>query len=109
MLKSLFNGHIQHKISDMAVNLEASRLLTYKAAHLLDNGKTARFEASAAKLFSGETAVKISGDAVQIYGGAGYMKDYAIDRYFRDAKVLTVAAGSSEIQRMIMVHELKGQ
>lgn len=100
---------IQHKISDMAMNLEASRLLTYKAAHLLDNGKTARFEASAAKLYSGEAAVKISGDAVQIYGGAGYMKDYAIERYFRDAKVLTVAAGSSEIQRMIMVHELKGQ
>ncbi len=100
---------IQYKISDMAMNLEASRLLTYKTACLLDAGKTARFEASAAKLYSGEAAVKISGDAVQIYGGAGYMKDYAVERYFRDAKVLTVAAGSSEIQRMIMVHELKGQ
>lgn len=98
---------IQQKISDMAMNLEASRLITYKAACLLDQGKTARFEASAAKLFSGEAAVKISGEAVQIYGGAGYMKDYAVERYFRDAKVLTVAAGSSEIQRMIMVHELK--
>lgn len=100
---------IQYKISDMAMNLEASRLLTYKTACLLDAGKKARFEASAAKLYSGEAAVKISGDAVQIYGGAGYMKDYAVERYFRDAKVLTVAAGSSEIQRMIMVHELKGQ
>ena len=98
---------IQHKISEMAVNLEAARLLTYKAANLLDKGKRARLEASAAKLFASEAAVKISGDAVQIYGGAGYMKNYAVERYFRDAKVLTVAAGSSEIQRMIIVHELK--
>ena len=98
---------IQHKISEMAVNLEAARLLTYKAADLLDKGKRARLEASAAKLFASEAAVKISGDAVQIYGGAGYMKNYAVERYFRDAKVLTVAAGSSEIQRMIIVHELK--
>jgi len=98
---------IQHKISEMAVNLEASRLLTYNAANLMDKGKRARFEASAAKLFVCEAAVDISGDAVQIYGGAGYMKNAAVERYFRDAKVLTVAAGSSEIQRMIMVHELK--
>lgn len=100
---------IQYMISEMAVNLEAARLLTYRAADLLDRGKNARFEASAAKLFSAEAAVKISGDAVQIYGGAGYMKNHAVERYFRDAKILTVAAGSSEVQRMIIVHELKGK
>ena len=100
---------IQHRISNMAVNLESARLLTYQAANLMDKGKRARFEASAAKLFASEAAVQVSGDAVQIYGGAGYMKGAAVERYFRDAKVLTVAAGSSEVQRMIMVHELKGR
>ena len=98
---------IQSKIADMAVNLQAARLLTYNAANLLDHGKMARIEASSAKLFASEVAVNISGDAVQIYGGAGYMKDYAVERYFRDAKVLTVAAGSSEIQRLIVAHELR--
>jgi alkylation response protein AidB-like acyl-CoA dehydrogenase len=96
-------------ISEMAVSLEAARLLTYRAADLLDRGRNARFEASAAKLFSAEAAAKISGDAVQIYGGAGYMKNHAVERYFRDAKILTVAAGSSEVQRMIIAHELKGK
>ncbi len=99
---------IQSKIADMAVDLQAAKLLTYNAANLLDRGKMARIEASSAKLFASEAAVKISGDAVQIYGGAGYMKDYAVERYFRDAKVLTIAAGSSEIQRLIVAHELKG-
>ncbi len=98
---------IQGAMADMAVTLQAARLLTYNAANLLDHGKQARIEASSAKLFSAEAAVKISGDAVQIYGGAGYTKDYAVERYFRDAKVLTVAAGSSEIQRLIIAHELK--
>jgi len=98
---------IQRMISEMAVSVEAARLLVYKAADLLDKGKRARFEASSAKLFSTETAVKVSGDALQVYGGAGYIKDYPVERYFRDAKILTVAAGSSEVQRMIIVHELK--
>lgn len=98
---------IQWMISEMAVDLEAARLLTYRAATLIDRGQKARFEASAAKLFATETAVKISGQAVQIYGGAGYIKDHSVERYFRDAKVLTVAAGSSEIQRLIIVHELR--
>lgn len=98
---------IQWTISEMAVNLEAAKVLTYRAAAMLDRRLNARFEASAAKLYAAEAAVKISGSAVQIYGGAGYMKDYSVERYFRDAKVLTVAAGSSEIQRLIIVHELK--
>jgi isovaleryl-CoA dehydrogenase len=98
---------IQHRISEMAVNLESARLLTYQAANLMDKGRRARFEASAAKLLASEAAVQVSGDAVQIYGGAGYMKGAAVERYYRDAKVLTVAAGSSEVQRMIMVHELR--
>lgn len=98
---------IQRMISEMAVTVEAARLLVYKAASLLDKGRRARLEASSAKLFSTETAVRVSGDALQVYGGAGYTKDYPVERYFRDAKILTVAAGSSEVQRMIMVHELK--
>jgi butyryl-CoA dehydrogenase len=98
---------VQQMISEMAVSVEAARLLVYKTAGLLDTGKRARFEASSAKLFSTETAVKVSGDALQIFGGAGYTKDYPVERYFRDAKILTVAAGSSEVQRMIIVHELK--
>jgi len=98
---------VQYKVSEMALRLESARLLTYKAASLMDRGKHSRFEASAAKLLASEAAVEVSGDAVQIYGGAGYMKGTAVERCYRDAKILTVAAGSSEVQRMIMVHELK--
>jgi len=98
---------MQWMVSEMAVNIDAARLLVHRAANLLDKGKRARLEASSAKLFSGETAVKVSGDAMQIFGGAGYIKEYPVERYFRDAKILTVAAGSSEVQRMIIVHELR--
>jgi alkylation response protein AidB-like acyl-CoA dehydrogenase len=93
--------------ADMSVNLQAARLLVYNAAGLLDRGRMARLEASSAKLFASEAAVRMAGQAVQVYGGAGYTKDYAVERYFRDAKVLTVAAGSSEIQRLVIAHEVK--
>lgn len=98
---------VQGMIANMAVDLQAARLLVYHAAGLLDRGEEARLAASSAKLFASEAAVRIAGDAVQIHGGAGYMKGRAVERYFRDAKVLTVAAGSSEMQRLIIAHELK--
>jgi len=100
---------IQQMLVEMAVSIEASRLMVYKTAVLLQEGKKGRLDASYAKLFSSETAVKVTRDTLQIFGGAGYMKDYPVERYFRDAQIFTIAAGTSEVQRMIIIHELKKQ
>jgi alkylation response protein AidB-like acyl-CoA dehydrogenase len=100
---------IQQMLVEMVVSIEASRLLVYKTAVLLQEGRRERLDASYAKLFSSETAVKVTRDALQIFGGAGYMKDYPVERYLRDAQIFTIAAGTSEVQRMIIIHELKKQ
>jgi alkylation response protein AidB-like acyl-CoA dehydrogenase len=100
---------IQHMLVEMVVSIEASKLLVYNTAALLQEGKRGRLEASYAKLFSSETAVKVTRDALQIFGGAGYMRDYPVERYIRDAQIFTIAAGTSEVQRMIIIHELKKQ
>ncbi|PIU68941.1 MAG: acyl-CoA dehydrogenase [Armatimonadetes bacterium CG07_land_8_20_14_0_80_40_9] len=93
---------IQHKLADMKVALEASRLLVYRVGCMKDKGIPAMLEASIAKLYISEVGLKVADDAVQIHGGYGYMKEYPVERGYRDAKIGTLGAGTSEIQRMII-------
>ncbi len=93
---------IQWKIANMAVDLDASRLLTRRAAWLRDQGRPHTKEAAMAKLFASEAANRAATQAVQIHGGAGYCKDFAVERYFRDAKITEIYEGTSEIQRLVI-------
>jgi len=97
---------IQFKIAEMATQVDASRLLTWRAAALADAGRPLTAEASMAKLFSGEAAVQIALEAIQIHGGYGYIKEYPVERYLRDAKIGTIGEGTSEIQRMVIARHL---
>ncbi|SFE62021.1 acyl-CoA dehydrogenase [Alteribacillus iranensis] len=97
---------ISFKLADMAVKVEAATLLTYQAALLHQNHVPCTKEASMAKLYASRTAVEVASDAVQIFGGYGYMKDYPVERYFRDAKVCEIYEGTSEIQRMVVAKRL---
>ncbi|NOX66083.1 MAG: acyl-CoA dehydrogenase [Chlorobi bacterium] len=93
---------IQFKIADMATKTEAAKLLTLQAAGLRDEGKPYIKEASMAKLFSSEVAVKNALEAIQIHGGYGYVREYLVERYLRDAKITEIYEGTSEIQRIII-------
>ncbi len=93
---------IQWKIADMATRLEASRLLTYRAACAKDQGKRYSEEAAMAKLYASETSHFITNEAVQIFGGNGYSKEYPVERHFRDAKITEIYEGTSEAQRMVI-------
>jgi len=97
---------IQFKLADMATAVELSRLAVYKAAWLKDQELPFSKEAAIAKLFASETAVKAALDAVQIFGGYGYMKDYPVERYLRDAKLMEIGEGTSEIQRLVIARLL---
>ena len=97
---------IQFKIADMATQVAASRLLTWRSAALADAGRTHTAESSMAKLFASEAAVQIALEAIQIHGGYGYLKDYPVERYLRDAKLGTIGEGTSEIQRMVIARQL---
>jgi alkylation response protein AidB-like acyl-CoA dehydrogenase len=97
---------IQWKIADMATRIDAARLLTVRAAWLRDQGKRCTLEASMAKLFASETAMWAAHQGVQIFGGYGYIKDYPVERYFRDAKITEIYEGTSEIQRMVIARNL---
>ena len=97
---------IGFKLSDMATKIEASKLLVYHAAWLKDQNKPINKEAAMAKLFASETAMEVTKEAIQIDGGYGYVKDYDVERYFRDAKILEIGEGTSEIQRMIIAREI---
>jgi len=96
---------IQFKISDMAVNVDASRLLLYRAAKLQDEGKNFTAESAIAKLFASKTAMKTANQAVQIFGGNGYMREYEIERFMRDAKITEIYEGTSEIQKIVISRE----
>ena len=98
------SGHqaIQFKLADMAVQIEAARLLIYQAANLKDQGLPYAKAASMAKLFSSEMACKVADEAVQIHGGYGYIKDYPVEKYYRDVKLCTIGEGTSEIQRTVI-------
>ena len=100
---------IQNKLVEMATNIEASRLLLHKAAWLRDQGKPYTKEASMAKLFASETAMKAGIEAVQCLGGYGYSKEYPVERHFRDAKITQIYEGTSEVQRMVIARNLLGQ
>lgn len=97
---------VAHRIADMKVRLEAARLLTYKAASLLDRTKTVSMEASITKLFVSESLVKAALDTVQIFGGYGYMAEYEVERTLRDALGSTIYSGTSEMQRNIIARWL---
>jgi alkylation response protein AidB-like acyl-CoA dehydrogenase len=97
---------IQHKLVDMATKLDASRLLTYRAARMIDAGKRVTRESAMAKLFASESAVWIAGEAVQIYGGYGFIKDYPVEKFYRDVKLCTIGEGTSEIQRLVIARQL---
>ena len=97
---------ISFKLADMATQIEASKQLTYHAAWLKDQGENVIKSAAMAKLFSSEAAMKITTEAIQIHGGYGYIKEYDVERFFRDAKILTIGEGTSEIQRIIIAREI---
>jgi len=98
---------IQFKLADMATRIEIARLMTHKAAVLKDKGRASK-EASMAKLLASETANFVASQAVQIHGGYGYVKEYAVERYFRDARVTEIYEGTSEAQRIVIFRNLVG-
>jgi alkylation response protein AidB-like acyl-CoA dehydrogenase len=97
---------IQWKLADMATEIDAARLLVFRAAELKQKGLSYKRAASEAKLFASEVAARATSQALQIHGGAGYMKDCPVERYFRDAKLCEIGEGTSEIQRIIIAKEL---
>lgn len=97
---------IQFKLADMAMRIDAGRLLGYRAAQLKDAGLPCHREASMSKLFCSRTANYVANEAVQIHGGYGYMKEYAVERYFRDARVTEIYEGTSEAQLMVISRDL---
>ncbi len=99
---------IQGKIADMYVALNSARAYVYAVARNCDLGKTTRFDAAGAILLASESAVKVTNEAIQALGGAGYTKDWPVERYYRDAKLLDIGAGTNEIRRMLIGRELIG-
>jgi alkylation response protein AidB-like acyl-CoA dehydrogenase len=97
---------IQYKLVDMATKIDASRLLTYRAAKMIDAGKRVTRESAMAKLFASEAAVWIANEAVQIFGGYGFIKDYPVEKFYRDVKLCTIGEGTSEIQRLVIARQL---
>ncbi len=96
----------QFKLAEMAMKIEAARILTMKAAWLRDTGQSFSKEASMAKLFASEASVQISEEAVQIHGGYGYIKEYPVEKFWRDSKLLTIGEGTSEVQRMVIARKV---
>jgi short/branched chain acyl-CoA dehydrogenase len=97
---------IQAKLADMATEIEAARLLTYKAAFLKDEGRNFTLTAAQAKLKTGRLAVRACEEAVQIHGGYGYIEEYPVCRFYRDAKILTIGEGTDEVQQMVIARAL---
>lgn len=97
---------ISFKLAEMATHIESARLLVYRAAHMREQGIPCGKEASMAKLFASKTAMEVAIEAVQIFGGYGYTKEYPVERYFRDAKVTEIYEGTSEIQKIVISKHL---
>ena len=97
---------IQLKLADMATKIEAARLLTYQAAGKKDRGERVDLEAGMAKLFASETCAEVTMEAMRIHGGYGYIKDYPIERYYRDAPLMIIGEGTNEIQRLVIARQL---
>lgn len=100
------NQGVGFKLADMATAVEAARLLVYRAANFQSLGLPCSKEASMAKLFASKTAVQVATEAIQVFGGYGYTKDYPVERYFRDAKVTEIYEGTSEIQKIVISKKL---
>jgi alkylation response protein AidB-like acyl-CoA dehydrogenase len=99
---------VQFKVADMATKVAAARLLVFRAATLRDLGREHTTESSMAKLFASEAAVEVATEAIQIHGGYGYVKEYPVERYWRDSKLGTIGEGTSEVQRLVIARELLG-
>ena len=97
---------ISFLIADMATEIAAARLLVWQAAWLHDQGERATLESSFAKRFSADTAMKVTTDAVQVFGGYGYMKEYPVEKLMRDAKLFQIYEGTSQIQRLVIAKEI---
>ncbi len=97
---------IQNKLADMATEIDAARLLTCRAAWMKDRGERVTKESAMAKLFASEVAVRVANEAVQIHGGYGFIKDYPVEKFYRDSKLCTIGEGTSEIQRLVIARQL---
>ncbi|MDO8602359.1 MAG: acyl-CoA dehydrogenase family protein, partial [Candidatus Omnitrophota bacterium] len=98
---------IQHMLADMGTQIEAARALVYATARMIDSGaKGVAKESAMAKLFASDVAMKVTVDAVQIFGGYGFMRDYPIEKYMRDAKITQIYEGTNQIQRSIIANQL---
>lgn len=102
---SSFQG-ISFKLADMATQVEAARLLTFKAADLKNKGEKVTLAGAQAKYYASEVAVSVANEAVQIFGGYGFTKDYPVEKYYRDAKLCTIGEGTSEIQKLVISREV---
>ncbi len=99
---------IQHKLANMSTEIDAARLLVYRAAWLKDNDRPHAEEGAKAKLFASETARRQTAEAIQIFGGYGYTKEFPVERYYRDAKITEIYEGTSEIQRLVIARAILG-
>ena len=97
---------IRERLDRHASEVEAARLLTYRAAWLKEHGRRMTLESAMAKLYSSEIAVRAAEDCVQMHGGYGFVKDYPAEKYFRDVKLLTIGEGTSEVQRLVIARQL---
>lgn len=104
---SAFQG-ISFKLADMATKIEAAKLLTFRAADLKNKGASVTLESAMAKLYASEIAVEVANDAVQIFGGYGYTKDFPVEKFYRDAKLCTIGEGTSEIQKLVISRSILG-
>src|SRR5277367_3449599 len=97
---------IQNKLADMATEIDAARLMTYRAGWMKDRGERVTKESAMAKLFASEVAVRAANEALQIHGGYGFIKDYPVEKFYRDVKLCTIGEGTSEIQRLVIARQL---
>ncbi len=97
---------IQHKLVDMATGIDAARLLVYRAGWMKDQGRRVTKESAMAKLFASEMAVRVCDEALQVHGGYGFIKDYPVEKFYRDVKLCTIGEGTSEIQRLVIARQL---
>jgi alkylation response protein AidB-like acyl-CoA dehydrogenase len=97
---------ISFKLADMATQIEAAKLLTYQAADLMMRGEKVNKQSAFAKYYASEVAVRVATDAVQIFGGYGYIKDFPVEKFYRDAKLCTIGEGTSEIQKLVISREI---
>ena len=97
---------IQNKLADMATEIDAARLLTLRAAWLKDSGQSVNKQSAMAKLYASESAVRVANEALQVHGGYGFIKDYPVEKFYRDVKLCTIGEGTSEIQRLVIARQL---